>query len=81
MPYKVTLGGHLWVFLLLPFLDLMLMDGGNGMTPSNESLGRVILSLAKHIEKTEAFLEDSNALVRFELHEERLLRYKDEGLT
>ena len=38
------------------FLDLMLMDGGNGMTPSNESLGRVILSLAKHIEKTEAFL-------------------------
>ena len=63
------------------YLDLLLMDGGNGSTPSNEELGCVILSLAKHIRKTEEILEHSSILARFELHEDRLLRYKNTGLT
>ncbi|MEC7986776.1 MAG: hypothetical protein VX278_16530 [Myxococcota bacterium] len=62
------------------YLDLLLMDGGDGNTPSNESLGRVILSLAKHIENTESLLEQSSILSRFALHEDRLLLYKDQGL-
>ena len=61
------------------YLDLLLMDGGNGSTPSNEALGCVLLSLAKHIETTENVLEQSNVLARFELHEQRLVLYKDKG--
>jgi len=63
------------------YLDLLLMDGGDGNTPSDEKLGRVILSLAKHIAKTEEFLEKSNVLSQLEKHEERLIRYQRQGLT
>ena len=63
------------------YLDLLLMDGGNGRTPSEEGLGRVVLSLAKRIEETEQILEDSNVLPHFQLHEQRLRLYKDGGLT
>ena len=34
-------------------LDIVLMDGGQGDLPTNESLGRVILALAAHIKRGE----------------------------
>ena len=62
------------------FLDFLLMDGGKGNTPSNEGLGRVILSLAARVEESETLLVEE-LQAKLQTHEERLFRYKEEGLT
>ena len=63
------------------YLDFVLMDGGKGNTPSEENLGRIILSLAKHVQATEDYLFAKGILDILDTHENRLLLYKDTGLT
>ena len=62
------------------YLDFLLMDGGTGNTPSNEGLGRVILSLAARVQDSENLLVEE-LQEKLQTHEERLFRYKEEGLT
>ena len=60
-------------------LDLLLMDGGNGSTPTDEDLGRVLLGLAAHLQNTESRLESAE-LESLQPHAERLALFRDEGL-
>ncbi len=61
-----------------PRLDLMLMNGGNGTTASEEYLGRVVLGLAALIEQNEvAAFEAHPELAKLMSHDERLTAYKD----
>ena len=63
-------------------LDLVLMDGGQGDKPTDESLGRVVGGLAAHIRGNElAASGDLAVLARMESHDERLLAYGPESLT
>jgi hypothetical protein len=65
-------------------LDLVLMDGGDGDKRTDESLGRVIRSLAKRIARNElgtvdrATLED---MARMLPHTERMALFGPENLT
>ncbi|MCK6502842.1 hypothetical protein L6R53_05495 [Myxococcota bacterium] len=63
-------------------LDLVLMDGGQGDKPTDESLGRVVMGLAAHIRSNELSSQgDLGELARMEPHDERLLAYGPESLT
>lgn len=63
-------------------LDLVLMDGGQGDKPTDESLGRVVMGLAAHIRANELSSSgDLRELARMEPHDERLQTYGPETLT
>jgi hypothetical protein len=60
-----------------PHLDLLLMNGGNGTTTSNEHLGRVVLGLAALIEQNEgAAFQAHPGLTKLLSHDERLRAFK-----
>ena len=62
-------------------LDLVLMDGGQGDKPTDESLGRVLMGLAKRIEHNElAGVEDLTDLASLQTHAQRVERYGPENL-
>ena len=62
--------------------DLVLMDGGKGDSPTNENLGRVILGIAAQIKNREQeLLAQADQIGELQTHEERLMEYKDQGLT
>ena len=65
-------------------LDLVLMDGGNGAKATDESLGRVIRTLAKRIARNELKTVDSSLLSdmsRMLTHQERMALFGPENLT
>ncbi len=65
-------------------LDLVLMDGGDGAKQTDESLGRVIRSLAKRISRNELNTVDSTTLSdmsRMMTHKERMALFGPENLT
>lgn len=65
-------------------LDLVLMDGGDGDKRTDESLGRVIRTLAKRIARNELGAVDKQTLhdmARMLTHKERLLLFGPENLT
>lgn len=63
-------------------LDLVLMDGGRGDKPTDESLGRVLMGLAAQIRGNELSGQgDLAELARMQPHDERLLTYGPESLT
>lgn len=57
------------------FLDFIVMDGGNGSVPVDESLGRALRLLASDIERVES--QHLHELAQLESHDERLWRYPD----
>lgn len=63
-------------------LDMVVMDGGQGDQPTEESLGRALRSLASRIRRNEL---DSGVnlseLARMQSHEERVARYGPESLV
>lgn len=61
--------------------DLLLMDGGDGNQPTDESLGRVLKDIERRIRKNEV-REDVNLrpLARMQSHEERVDAYGPETL-
>lgn len=61
--------------------DLLLMDGGDGNQPTNESLGRVLKDIERRIRKNEV-REDVNLrpLARMQTHDERVDAYGPETL-
>ena len=62
--------------------DLVLMDGGQGNKPTEETVGRVLLSLAEKMSENE--LDDDADLARVErmlTHGERVEVYGSESLT
>ena len=62
--------------------DLILMDGGTGRSPTKEDLGRVILGIAGQIKNREQdLLEQAEQIGELQTHEERLVAYKNQGLT
>ena len=62
------------------YLDFLLMDGGEGNTPSDEDVGCVILSLVERIRASEGEMV-ANFQYQLESHTERLSLYRKEGLT
>ena len=60
-------------------LDLVLMDGGDGRTPTDEALGRVLMGLAASMRNTEGRLSP-DGLSAFRIHSDRLERFGGEGL-
>ena len=64
------------------FLDLVLMDGGQGDRPTDEAFGRVLLGIAKRIRHNELESQESfDELARLETHSERVGRYGPENLV
>ena len=62
--------------------DLLLMDGGQGNSPTDESLGRAILGIAGQIKNREKeLLVQVDQICELQTHKERLVEYKDQGLT
>jgi hypothetical protein len=64
-------------------LDLVLMDGGQGAKPTDESLGRVLRTMAKRVAKNELAAMDSTTLdsmARMLTHNERLALYGPETM-
>lgn len=60
-----------------PRLDLMLMNGGDGATASNEFLGRIVLGLAALVEQNEgAAFRAHPELSRLMSHDARLRAFK-----
>lgn len=63
-------------------LDLVLMNGGSGALPSDEPLGRVVLSLAKRVSRNESLASAELAsLAAMMSHDERVLRFGEERLA
>ena len=68
------------------FLDFVLMDGGDGALPTDETLGCKIMTLARHVLIKEFNMSDrelnqiDGALAQLETHSTRLETYRDEGL-
>ena len=65
------------------FLDLVLMDGGNGNRRTMENLARVITGIAKRIGKNEVCAVDDgmlDAMTSMLTHEERMALYGPENL-
>ena len=63
-------------------LDLVLMDGGKGNSPTDEKLGRVILGIAGQIKNREnELLDHAEKISKLQTHDDRLALYKDQGLT
>jgi len=63
-------------------LDMIVMDGGQGASPTEEGLGRALQSLASRIRRNE--LEsgvDFSELARMQSHEERVAQYGPESLV
>ena len=64
------------------FLDLVLMDGGQGNKPTDEDLGRVVMNVALKIQKQEAqLLNNSEVLELLEGHDFRMFQYGSENLV
>lgn len=64
------------------FLDLILMDGGQGNQPTNEDLGRVVMNVALKIQKHEAeLLNHPEILNILEGHDFRMFQYGSENLV
>lgn len=62
-------------------LDLVIMDGRQGQEDTREDVGRVVMGLAKRIQRNEMRLEaDLRSLVSLESHDERVNRYGPENL-
>lgn len=62
-------------------LDLVIMDGRQGEEPTQEDVGRVVMGLAKRIEKNEIKLEANlSSLTSLQSHDERVYRYGPENL-
>jgi hypothetical protein len=62
--------------------DIILMDGGRGDKPTEESVGRVLLTLAEHMSKNEIRdLADLSKVKRMLTHTERVDIYGAETLT
>ncbi|NOY24626.1 MAG: hypothetical protein GXP62_02030 [Oligoflexia bacterium] len=59
------------------FLDLVLMDGSQGVAPTDETLGRVVLGLAEHIKGNE--LSGSGDLAELGALQPHLQRVLDHG--
>ena len=58
------------------------MDGGQGNSPTDESLGRAILGIAGQIKNREKeLLVQVDQICELQTHKERLVEYKDQGLT
>ncbi|MCB9778818.1 MAG: hypothetical protein H6742_09665 [Alphaproteobacteria bacterium] len=63
-------------------LDLVLMDGGQGDKATEESLGRVLLGLARVVADNELHADgDLRELARMQPHEQRVAAYGPENLT
>ena len=56
--------------------ELLVMDGGQGDRPTDESLGRALQSLARRVARNEAAASTEGLLT----HPERLARFGPEGL-
>jgi hypothetical protein len=63
--------------------DLVLMDGGQGDRPTEESLARVLRQLARHIRRSEQTVgEDGLRMVTgLSTHGDRVARYGAEALV
>jgi hypothetical protein len=63
--------------------DLVLMDGGQGDHPTDESLGRVLKQVARHIGRNELMVDDEGlrAVVRLQSHPDREARYGPQALV
>ena len=60
--------------------DLLLMNRGDGSTPSHEGLGRVVLTLARHVgANTDAALLEHPELKTLLTHDERVAAFDDCG--
>ncbi len=63
-------------------LDMILMDGGQGDKPTDESLGRVLMGLARVVKVNELDAKgDLRDLARMQPHAERVNAYGPETLT
>lgn len=60
--------------------DLVLMDGGQGARPTDEALGRVVLTLAAKV-RTNELSGDLGSVARLLTHAERVALYGPESLT
>ena len=64
------------------FLDLILMDGGQGQKATDEDLGRVVMNVALKIRKQEGqLLEQPEVLKLLEGHDFRMFQYGSENLV
>ena len=63
--------------------DLVLMDGGQGDRPTDESLGRVLKQVARHIRHNELLVDDDGlrSVVRLQSHPDREARYGPQALV
>ena len=62
-------------------LDLVVMDGRQGQEPTQEDMGRVVMGLARRIQKNEMKLDaDLASLSSLQSHDERVYRYGPENL-
>tara|TARA_B110000037_G_scaffold181971_1_gene209394 strand:- start:370 stop:858 length:489 start_codon:yes stop_codon:yes gene_type:complete len=62
-------------------LDLVIMDGRQGQEDTREDIGRVVMGLAKRIQRNEMKLEaDLLSLSSLQSHNERVNRYGPENL-
>jgi len=63
-------------------LDLVLMNGGDGSLPSDETLGRVLLTIAKRIRRNERLATaELTALADLMSHDDRVRRFGGQALT
>ena len=69
------------------FLDFILMDGGKGNQPTDEDLGCALIGLTRRVLIRELQMDTANlhyaqkALSHLQTHQDRLILYKEEGLT
>jgi hypothetical protein len=63
--------------------DLVLMDGGQGDRPTDESLGRVLMQLGRHIRRNEIRSDDAQigSVTGLLSHDERVALFGPEHLT
>ena len=63
--------------------DLVLMDGGQGDRPTDESLGRVLLQLSRHIRRNEMRSDDAQmaSVTGLLSHDERVALFGPEALV
>lgn len=57
------------------YIDFIVMDGGDGSSPMDESLGRAVVRLAAIVSDNEE--RDLDALAALEPHDERVWRHAD----
>ena len=63
--------------------DLVLMDGGQGDLPTDESLGRVLKQVARRIRRNELLVDDEGlrSVVRLQSHPDREAQYGPQALV